>query len=573
MNSKFYLFSFILFAFYFFPIPSNSQCNVGISGDTCAGKMVIAENLGPDLKSLTWMINGTTAYTAYRSGYNPLPAIMGIVDYASCVFVDEQGRVFSADSPPVTGTTNIQQLIPGTTEPITLFTLPYDVLDIFVLHDTMYTAGVNPVIVQKISLHDGSITTLAGVGTNIKLNLVYAVAADSKSNILIAEQKDDGGRILRLNQKTGKVTIVAGNNGNGASDNQIAFAKDICIDSAQNIYVLDHGNARIQKWEKGAKCGITLAGGNGKGFNENQFSDAWSFVIDSEHNFYIADQEATRILKWKEGDTSGKVIAGGYGLLSKEISLLYPRGVALDQSGNVYVADGTSNHILKFEPSDSIFPAYYPPFVGEVSVTASYENGCAVQSEVVRINDIPVAPATIYGPGSVVENQQNIVFTVDSIAGQSYYWEVPAGCTIVSGQHTAKLVVNWGKKSGKINVYSGNDCGMSYYPYFKRITVSAYKGIAGTNSTAATAGEQMMTRIFPNPATDLIQIELNTVSTTTITLSIMNAEGRNMQTLHKIMTQGLNRFSISVNKFKPGIYYLLLQTGMGEPKRLSFLKQ
>lgn len=573
MNNKFYLLLSLLFAFHVYPIQSNSQCTVTISGDTCAGKMVIAENSGTDLKSLTWTINGTTAYTAYRSGYNPLPTIVGTVNYASCVFVDEKGRIYSADSPPVTGTTNIQQLIPGSTEPVTLFTLPYDVLDIFVLNDTLYTVGVNPVIVQKIALSNGSASTLAGYGTGIQINLAYAIVADGKSNILIAEQTDDGGRILRLNQKNGKVTIVAGNKGNGNADNQIAFAKDVYVDSAQNIYVLDNVNARIQKWEKGAKAGTTVAGGHGKGFVENQFSDAWSFVMDSEHNFYIADQEATRILKWKEGDSSGKVIAGGYGLLSKEINLLYPRGVALDSLGNIYVADGTSNHVLRFEPNDSIFAAYYPPFAGEVSVTAGYESGCAVSSEVIRINDIPVAPATIYGPGSVLENQQNVVFTVDSIAGQSYYWEVPVGCSIISGQYTSRLVVNWAKKNGKINVYSVNDCGMSYYPHFKRITVSAHKGITTTNATAATAEIKMVSKIFPNPATDQIQIELQTEKATEASMSLLNMEGRIMRSKKITIYKGINTLSLNIKDLKSGFYYLLLQSQKNKPQRVIFLKQ
>lgn len=553
------------------PRVCEAQCSVRISGDTCAGSTLTANFSGTELETLTWMINGNRAYTAYRSGYNPLPEIAATVDYASCVFVDEKGIVYSSDSPPVTGMTRIQKLLPGTQTPVTLFTVPYDVLDIFVFHDTIYTAGINPAIIQKISIRDSVAITLAGYGTNIRISPVYAVFADNKSNIFVAEQQDSGGRVLWLNEKTGKITVVAGGNGSGSANDQIAFAKDIWLDQDYNLYVLDNTNARIQKWPKGAKSGITVAGGNGIGFYDNQFSDAWTFTMDSDHNFYIADQEATRVVKWKEGEATGKTVAGGYDILSNEINLLYPRGVSLDQSGNMYVADGTSNHVLKFYRSDSVFRNYYPPFAGTITVTAT-SSGCTSTSSPLRVNQIPVEPATVYGPSSVVENQTNVLFSVDSIPGQTYFWEVPTGCSIVSGQNTAHLTVNWGKKTGKVQVYSVNGCGRSDYFNFKRVTVSGSIKRQQQNDRISVSTNHPF-NLFPNPAREFVELAFFSDNVKNYFVVITNSAGLVLQKSNGIAMKGDNRIKLNIGALPTGSYYLYLKPEGETGKHRLFLKQ
>ncbi|GAB2547495.1 family 16 glycosylhydrolase [Rufibacter soli] len=56
------------------------------------------------------------------------------------------------------------------------------------------------------------------------------------------------------------------------------------------------------------------------------------------------------------------------------------------------------------------------------------------------------------GPALVKPQAQNVTFTASRLENATYTWTVPAGATIVSGQNTPEVVVNWGKKSGQISV-------------------------------------------------------------------------------------------------------------------------
>jgi beta-glucanase (GH16 family) len=58
---------------------------------------------------------------------------------------------------------------------------------------------------------------------------------------------------------------------------------------------------------------------------------------------------------------------------------------------------------------------------------------------------------TVSGATNVVEKQVKS-YSIESIPGVTYNWSVPAGATIVSGNGTNAIVVNWGSTSGKVSV-------------------------------------------------------------------------------------------------------------------------
>ena len=48
--------------------------------------------------------------------------------------------------------------------------------------------------------------------------------------------------------------------------------------------------------------------------------------------------------------------------------------------------------------------------------------------------------------------KQTVSYSVTLIAGSSYEWKYPEGCTLVSGQNTNAVALNWGASSGCVNV-------------------------------------------------------------------------------------------------------------------------
>jgi hypothetical protein len=92
---------------------------------------------------------------------------------------------------------------------------------------------------------------------------------------------------------------------------------------------------------------------------------------------------------------------------------------------------------------------------------------------------LPSAAGTITGPASVCEYTPNVAYSVGAIANAtSYTWTVPAGSTIISGQGTQNITVNFGNTSGNVTVTGVNSCG-SGTPSSITVTVNPYPAQAG----------------------------------------------------------------------------------------------
>jgi poly(hydroxyalkanoate) depolymerase family esterase len=63
-----------------------------------------------------------------------------------------------------------------------------------------------------------------------------------------------------------------------------------------------------------------------------------------------------------------------------------------------------------------------------------------------------IALPKIEGDSAVTKNAQGIKFSILNATNANYQWTVPKGCTIVSGQGTPTIVVNWNDKPGNVDV-------------------------------------------------------------------------------------------------------------------------
>ncbi len=77
-------------------------------------------------------------------------------------------------------------------------------------------------------------------------------------------------------------------------------------------------------------------------------------------------------------------------------------------------------------------------------------------------NNVVGAAAAISGPTTICQGQTDVAYSVASINNATgYLWTVPTGATIVSGDNTPSIVVNYGGNalSGNISVKGTNTCG------------------------------------------------------------------------------------------------------------------
>jgi hypothetical protein len=79
-------------------------------------------------------------------------------------------------------------------------------------------------------------------------------------------------------------------------------------------------------------------------------------------------------------------------------------------------------------------------------------------------NSAPPTPGTVTGYASVCPSQTAVQYSIAAVLGaSSYTWTVPVGATVVSGQGTSSILVDYGSNagSGVVEVVAVNGCGVS----------------------------------------------------------------------------------------------------------------
>ena len=119
--------------------------------------------------------------------------------------------------------------------------------------------------------------------------------------------------------------------------------------------------------------------------------------------------------------------------------------------------------ILSGQGTNSISLEYNAGYTGGV-LTVQSVNGCGssgLRSKTLSLNT-PATPGTISGNAAGVCGGQEI-YSVPNVAGMTWNWSVPAGATIVSGQGTRSITVQYTSNytNGSISVTAQNLCSTS----------------------------------------------------------------------------------------------------------------
>ncbi|MCH7999948.1 MAG: TIGR03663 family protein, partial [Chloroflexi bacterium] len=139
----------------------------------------------------------------------------------------------------------------------------------------------------------------------------------------------------------------------GDAPGALADPSGVAVDGEGNIYVLDSGNARIQKF---APDGRLLKTMGDAGSGEGQFNQPADLAIDAEGNVYVIDTWNHRVQKFDAdltfitawgGPTNDLVNPGDYEMWG-------PRSIAVDSEGNVWVVDTGTQRVRKFSPDGEL---------------------------------------------------------------------------------------------------------------------------------------------------------------------------------------------------------------------------
>jgi PKD-like domain/SprB repeat/Secretion system C-terminal sorting domain len=114
-------------------------------------------------------------------------------------------------------------------------------------------------------------------------------------------------------------------------------------------------------------------------------------------------------------------------------------------------------------------------------------NGCGSTSKSYSIYSTPNQPSVISGLTTNLCNASNVAYSITAVSGATgYIWTVPAGATIVSGQNTTSILVNYGSfTSGTVSVKASNTCGNSQVRSLSVKSKPATVVVSGNNSVCA----------------------------------------------------------------------------------------
>ncbi|MEJ8801611.1 MBG domain-containing protein [Pontibacter sp. H249] len=129
---------------------------------------------------------------------------------------------------------------------------------------------------------------------------------------------------------------------------QLSGPRDVAVDANGNIFIVNHSNRSISKFDSNGKLLLSFGGygrPNYSGRAEGKFDNLNSIAVDQNGFVYAADGANNRIQKF---DNQGNFILEFGTTGSAHGQFQQPLGVFVDKGGFLYVSDSQNNRIQKF---------------------------------------------------------------------------------------------------------------------------------------------------------------------------------------------------------------------------------
>ncbi len=410
-------------------------------------------------------------------------------------------------------------------------------------------------------------------------------------------------------QTGGIITTLAGNgtagyagDGGPATLCEFNLPMGIALDSIGRVFISDKGNGRIRQIDTGGII-TTLPVGS--------FSGPAGLCFDTEGFLYIADQLANKVWKINVGTGSRTGVAGtgaasfsGDGGPATNARLYLPAGVAVDAAGNIYIADAQNNRIRKVTKATGIIKTiagngtagYSGDGTPADSAKLSFPTGVAVDlngnvyiadndNHRIRMVDTTGTISTVAGNGSAGPLGDGGPATAAELYNPNNLFIDASGIMYIADQNNHKIRIV--DASGTINTFAGTGAAgdggdgasaLSAGLYFPAATAPDAAGnmyiadefnnrIRKVSTTASTPtilrGSNAI--VYPNPATDKINIKTDNGHYDSATITNILGQAVISQELHSAYTM------IVISQLPAGLYYLALR-GENDTQLMKFQK-
>ncbi|CAF1116879.1 unnamed protein product [Rotaria sordida] len=180
-----------------------------------------------------------------------------------------------------------------------------------------------------------------GLGSTYdKLGHCGGIFVDEHYNVYVSDNSNH--RVtLWYSGNTTAGGLVAGGNGVGSSADKLNSPWGIYVNANGSIYIVDRGNHRVQLWIVGGNAGITVAGSTGSaGSWSYQLSNPTTVALDQYGDIYVLDQGNSRVQKWSPGATYGTTVISA--------SMSSPYGMRIGRLGNILITDTNNHRVISF---------------------------------------------------------------------------------------------------------------------------------------------------------------------------------------------------------------------------------
>lgn len=387
-----------------------------------------------------------------------------------------------------------------------------------------------------------------GLAITAKLNLPFNLTFDKNDNIYIADTYNNS--IRRVDNESGIITTIVGT----ADKNLVSELKTptgLTFDNYNNLYVADLANLRIRKVNLDTGSSITLVGKKTEVEHPNidsYLGGPFNVVFDKKGNLYISLNSDSKVEKVDFSTGKVTTIAGtgevgysGDGKAASSAQLANPTGLVLDGKGNLYISDTGNERIRKVNLSTGIITT-----IAGTGETGFIGNGVkAINAQLA--NPLGLAMDN-YGDLYVVDRGNNRVRkinissgTINTIAG--------TGNSGFSGDGELAKNADLSNPTG----LAFNNTGDLFIVDRGNNRIRKISGLE--NNTSENLALEANIKVYPNPSTDKITIELNNDIELKST-SLFDITGKQVKV--KIKDKTLN-----VTKLPRGIYLLRIATSNG----------
>ncbi len=208
-------------------------------------------------------------------------------------------------------------------------------------------------------------------------------------------------------------------------------------------------------------AGATIVSGQGTDTLVINFGTSGGDIAVSAVN--VCGQSDTSVfnIEMTTGVPTGSLFISGITEVCPTVVAVYTATPLTNTSWYQWVVPSGSQ-ILSGQGTSEI-QVLFGPNAGSISVTP--QNGCGngtTSSLTITYEGEPLMPGSISGPVSICPHQEGVVYSISEVTGaDSYHWEVPDEATIISGQGTTSITVDFGSQSGLVAVSTVNECGLS----------------------------------------------------------------------------------------------------------------